>query len=216
MKPKILSPAELLNADFLTVYQAYEDYMLLKNYSKHTVSTYLCNFRKYHQWCESKTISDIYNQDYVKAYLVDRVKEGARWQTMNNIYSAMRKLFREVLLIEWSFKKLPRPKKERILPELISKQEVARLIRACSMLKHPIFVITVSRLFYPKSFKNIFVSNWISMIFRFKIGKLLFKLDCTTKNWDLTLNDFPYTPVLSNWNVYREIYIPLSYVIFPR
>ncbi len=51
---------------------------------------------------------------------------------MNNIYSAMRKLFREVLNIEWSFKKLPRSKRERHLPELISQADVEKLILGVS------------------------------------------------------------------------------------
>lgn len=48
----------------------------------------------------------------------------------------MRKLFKEVLDKEWRYKKMPRPNKERILPELISKQEVLRLIQGCRTQKH--------------------------------------------------------------------------------
>ena len=33
------------------VYREYEDYMLLKNYSKATLNTYLYNLRLYHRWC---------------------------------------------------------------------------------------------------------------------------------------------------------------------
>lgn len=55
----------------------------------------------------------------------------------------MRKLFKEVLEIPWSFKKLPRPKKERALPQLVSKQEVARLISACKHFKHQAILLTL-------------------------------------------------------------------------
>jgi len=85
----------------------------------------------------------MYDQDHVKAYLICRVKNGAKWQTMNNIYSAMRKLFRDVLEIEWSYKKMKRPKKERTLPELINKKEVVRLINGCKMLKHKTILATL-------------------------------------------------------------------------
>jgi len=117
--------------------------MLLKNHSGSTICTYLCNFRKYYEWCVENGIDRIYDQDSVRQYLIFRVRNGAKWQTMNNIYSAMRKLFREVLDIEWSYKKMKRPNKERALPELISKQEVSRLIQACDLIKHRAIMITL-------------------------------------------------------------------------
>lgn len=135
--------SDLIHADFDTVYKAYEDYMLLKNYSTSTLKTYLCNFRKYNEWCVVNAHPFIYNQEIVKSYLLHRVRHGAKWQTMNNIYSAMRKLFKEVLHLYWSMKKLPRPKKERHLPELISKQEIQKIISSCKVLKHRAILITL-------------------------------------------------------------------------
>lgn len=129
--------------DFDDIYKVYEDHMLLKNYSSATIKTYLSNFRRYHDWCLNTDQLDIYNQDTVKAYLIHRVRRGAKWQTMNNIYSAMRKLFRDVLELPWSFKKLPRAKKERVLPELISKKEVKRIIMSCKIEKHKAILITL-------------------------------------------------------------------------
>ena len=56
----------------------------------------------------------------------------------------MRKLFREVLNIEWSFKKLPRAKRERHLPELISQADVEKLILGVSKnIKHQTILITL-------------------------------------------------------------------------
>ena len=143
MKATNLSPEQLVQADYKTVYRAYEDYLLLKNYSHSTLKTYLCNFRKYHEWCCDNDYDFIYDQDIVKAYLLHRIRLGAKWQTMNNIYSAMRKLFKEVLHIYWSMKKLPRPKKERHLPELISKKDIQKIICSCNVLKHKAILITL-------------------------------------------------------------------------
>ena len=126
-----------------SIYNSYREYLLLKNYSKHTLNTYLCNFRLYHKWCTQRKIRKIYVQERVKQYLVYRIENGAKWQTMNNIYSAMRKLFREVLELEWSIKKVPRPKQERHLPELISQQEVFRIIQSCRLTKHRAILITL-------------------------------------------------------------------------
>lgn len=144
MQRSFLTPKQLIEGDFQIVHEAYKNYMLLINCSESTINTYLCNFRKYHEWCAGQDVQKIYDQMQVREYLLYRVQQGAKWQTMNNIYSAMRKLFREVLEIDWSFKKLPRPKKERTLPELISKTDVGNLIKGCEHnLKHQTIVITL-------------------------------------------------------------------------
>lgn len=143
MDPVYLTSAELFKADAVIVSKAYENHLLLKNYSSSTIKAYLSNFKRYYTWCQEEGIGMIYDQDHVKAYLLYRVKRGAKWQTMNNIYSAMRKLFKEVLQIGWSLSKLSRPKKERILPELVSKQEITKLILGCTHLKHRVILITL-------------------------------------------------------------------------
>lgn len=144
MRRSFLTPNQLLDSDFQTVREAYKDYMLLINCAESTINAYLSNFRLYHDWCVRQNVQDIYDQMQVREYLLYRVGQGAKWQTMNNIYSAMRKLFREVLEVDWSFKKLPRPKKERTLPQLISKSEVGKLIKGCQHnLKHQTIVITL-------------------------------------------------------------------------
>lgn len=125
------------------VCREYEDHMLLKNYSKATLNTYLSNLRLYQRWCMENNVENIYDQFSVREYLLFRVKNGAKWQTMNNIYSAMRKLFREVLMLEWNINKLPRPQKERHLPEMISKEEILRIILACKHLKHQALLVTL-------------------------------------------------------------------------
>lgn len=129
--------------DFEKVHDDYRGYMRLKNFSIATVKTYLSNFLRYIDWCVAEDITHPFDQDLVKAYLIFRVDNGAKWQTMNNIYSAMRKLFREVLYLDWSTKKLSRPRRERILPELISQLEIQRLILSCKHLKHRAILITL-------------------------------------------------------------------------
>ena len=67
-------------------------------------------------------------------------RNGRVSQTINGDYSAMRKFYREVRSLEWSFKKLPRPRKERSLPMIISQEEVKKLIESGSVFKHQVFL----------------------------------------------------------------------------
>ena len=135
---------ELTKAGYDRISKAYEDRLYLLNYATSTRTTYLSNFRRYYEYCLVHDVKKIYDQDSVKAYLIHRVRQGAKWQTMNSIYSAMRKLFKEVLDLPWSFRKLPRPRKERQLPEIISKEDVQSLIEGCSAnIKHQTILITL-------------------------------------------------------------------------
>ncbi|MFZ1703109.1 MAG: tyrosine-type recombinase/integrase [Saprospiraceae bacterium] len=133
----------MTTAQFNDTYRKYEDHLYLINASSCTRKAYLSNFRRYFLYCNENNIAEALQQEYVRQYLVYRVKNGAKWQTMNNIYSAMRKLFREVLQIDWSFKKLPRPKKERYLPQILSQQDVQKLIINASNTKHQAIIVTL-------------------------------------------------------------------------
>ena len=79
MRRSFLSPKQLIDSDFHTVHEAYKDYMLLKNCSESTINTYLCNFRKYHEWCTGQDIQVIYDQIQVREYLLYRVQHGAKF-----------------------------------------------------------------------------------------------------------------------------------------
>ena len=78
MKSRLLTPKQLASSDAKTVYVAYEEHMLLKNYSTATVKTYLCNLRKYLHWCHKNRIEHICEQETERAYLLYRVKHGAK------------------------------------------------------------------------------------------------------------------------------------------
>lgn len=52
----------------------------------------------------------------------------------------MFKFYREVLDIAWDVKHIPRPRKERSLPPVLSQQEVQRLIEHGAIFKHQVFM----------------------------------------------------------------------------
>lgn len=133
----------MTKTEFKSVYTKYEDYLFVTNASVYTRKAYLSNFKRYFIYCFNNGIEDVLIQENVKKYLVFRTRNGAKWQTMNNIYSAIKKLFVEILYLEWSFKKLPRPKMEFTLPRILSKEEVQKLINSVSNLKHQTIMITL-------------------------------------------------------------------------
>ncbi|MBK7633152.1 MAG: hypothetical protein IPJ13_01870 [Saprospiraceae bacterium] len=70
------------------------------------------------------------SDDIVRKYLLFRFDAGKDWQTVNSDYSAIQKWFKNVLMLSWSLTKLPRARKEKKLPFILSKEDVVKIIEA--------------------------------------------------------------------------------------
>jgi site-specific recombinase XerD len=83
------------------------------------------------------------SSDVVRQYLLGRFEGGKDWQTVNSDYSAIQKWFKNVLFLEWSLKKLPRPKKEKKLPLIFSKEDIIKIIEAAPTFKQQVLLTTI-------------------------------------------------------------------------
>lgn len=116
--------------------RAYEELLILKNFSKTTRSMYLRTLKSFLRFCKRKFPRDPLSQDLARQYILSRHKQGRSWSTINCDYSSLRKYFKEVLEIEWLLKKMPRPKKGRSLPQILSEQDVLKLINCAATYKN--------------------------------------------------------------------------------
>ena len=121
----------------------YEDYLILKNFSKATRSMYLRTTKSFLRFAQRKHGTKPLSQDIARAYILHRLKAGRSWSTINCDYSALRKYFKEVLQLDWYLKKTPRPRREDALPTILSKHDVVRLINHASCFKHQVFITFV-------------------------------------------------------------------------
>lgn len=116
------------------------EWLVLRNYSAATVSAYTTALGQFLAWRSSVGLGVTIAQEDARRYLLHRYDQGRRWQTINGDYSAMQKFFVHVLGQEWKVDHLPRPRKERSLPAVLSVQEVERLINAGKTYKHQVFM----------------------------------------------------------------------------
>lgn len=122
---------------------SYDEYLILKNYSSATRKMYLRTLKSFLRFASRKHPHSELSQELARQYIISRHKEGKSWSTINCDYSSLRKYFREVLCSEWSLRKMPRPRKERSLPRIISMQDVTRLISNAATYKHQVFITFV-------------------------------------------------------------------------
>jgi len=123
--------------------QAFEDYLILKNFSSTTRKMYLRTLKSFLRYAARKHPRSVISQDLARQYIIQRHKQGKSWSTINCDYSSLRKYFREVLIAEWTLKKMPRPRKEKSLPQIISIQDVTKLINSAATYKHQVFITFV-------------------------------------------------------------------------
>ncbi len=123
-----------------TNFEAFRDWMTLRNYASATIKSYSSHLRQFLLWRQRLGNTGAIEQDEIKAYLTERSDQGLAWRSINVAYSALQMFFTSVLRREWSVEHLPRPRSERSLPTILSVDEVERLINAATMLKHQAFI----------------------------------------------------------------------------
>lgn len=116
-------------------------FMELKNFSQKTIKCYLMYMKEYVRYFK-KSPDQLGSQEVLKylCYLKDEKKSS--WSGINIAYSALRFFYESVLGRYWDVKKLPRPKLNKMLPAILSPQEVKSLIESTKNPKHRIALMT--------------------------------------------------------------------------
>lgn len=115
--------------------------MELRNYSPHTINAYLWHVRAFEKLF-GKSAGEL-GEEEIRSYLhylttTKRVSSS----NINIGYSALKFLYVHVLERDWNVNKLPRAKKEKKLPLVLSCHEVKRLFDVVNNVKHRLILMT--------------------------------------------------------------------------
>ncbi|MDB4286317.1 site-specific integrase [bacterium] len=105
-----------------------------ENYSPSTIKAYVQTVKTLalHYRCCPSVLTD----EQIGNYLGFVRGRGCAWSTVNAFYNGIKWFYTRVVEKEWNHWQLPRPRREKRLPEILSKEEVRRLIEAIENLKH--------------------------------------------------------------------------------
>ena len=124
-----------------TLREKFIQQMLLKGYSQRTIRTYvslLASFARHYN-CSP----DMVSIDQIRDYLQENITEGKRSKSwVNQMISAIKLLYCDVLKREWSPLDIPRPRHDKKLPVVLSWVEVQKIITAHKNIKHKAILIT--------------------------------------------------------------------------
>ena len=125
------------------VMKAYTDVLISKRMSLNTIRNYGSAFIKFLEYHPSKTIDEITQGD-IRTYLSHLGKQKISESTMHTAVNAIKFYFRDVCYHSNIFlDKIDRPKKAITLKNILSVEEIDRLLRATDNLKHCAILYTL-------------------------------------------------------------------------
>ncbi|HCA78860.1 MAG TPA: integrase [Bacteroidetes bacterium] len=115
----------------------------LRSYSPRTMESYLGSVRALFDFFPSQSPRAL-TETEVRNYLLHLLeKRKLANGTVNQVFNALRFLFVEVYKKPFVIGSLPRPKKEKQLPTILSEEEVARILSSIDNLKHKTMMMLV-------------------------------------------------------------------------
>jgi len=123
------------------ILNAVKNELNIRNYSTKTIKAYLNHVKRFVQFC-NKDYKEINNDD-IKSYLLKHIDEGKSSVYIDQAISALGFLFKEVYnSMDFKFD-IKRPKRERKLPNILNKEEVANIVLAIDNLKHKALIMLI-------------------------------------------------------------------------
>ena len=117
-------------------YETVRRELRLRNYSHKTIKAYLSCLRSFVRYFQPRHPRDLSNED-IRSYLLHLLTDEKQAAgTVNQVFNALRLLYVDLYDMPFVIGKLPRPQKERKLPDVLSENEVMRIIRAVANIKH--------------------------------------------------------------------------------
>jgi len=117
--------------------------LLLRNYSRHTIKTYLHMFRQFLKYLYPMPLHQV-NKTHITKYhlwLITDLKVSASYQ--NQSINAIKFYIEKVLKHPITVYELERPTKQKTLPQVLSLAEVYQIIEATRNLKHRTILSTI-------------------------------------------------------------------------
>jgi len=120
----------------------YEEYLekvreecLIRNRSSRTADTYVHNIIHFMRWADNKPMEELTLQD-ARNFILYKRHAGIKAATCNCYNSSICFLYKHVLHIPWDQDTVPRMKLDKKLPEILSLEEIEKLIDTATDIRN--------------------------------------------------------------------------------
>lgn len=124
-------------------YEKVKEELRLRNYSYKTIKSYLSCLRNFVKYIHPKHPRNITNEE-IKKYMLHLI-DDKKWEasTVNQAFNALRFLYVELYKMPFVISSLPRPKKEKKLPDILSQEDVLKIFSCVENLKHKTLLMLI-------------------------------------------------------------------------
>lgn len=193
-----------LPANYRVCPTSYLDKLELRKYANNTVKTYVSSFETFINYYHSKKLALI-NENDVRMYILKLIQEGKSNSYINSAINSIKFYYESVLGMPNRFYEIERPRKEKKLPKILSKEEVLSIIANTNNLKHKCIV---SLLYSSGIRRNELVNLKITDI---DSRRMLVRIEAAKGNKDrYTLLS---NSLLKDLRVYYQQYKPKKYIV---
>ena len=130
------APIKLPSVEGIAQIKKFKYWLMSRRYSDSTITTYTEALRYFLTFFNEKPVAEIDNNDVIRynnEYILNNKLSGS---FQNQIVNAIKLFFSTVRETKIELDKIHRPKREKLLPNVLSKEEVKLILNAHSNLKH--------------------------------------------------------------------------------
>ncbi len=131
-----IAPLPHLGMDKIAHVEKFKRYLNTKRYSESTVKTYTESLKSFLLFYVDKDVSSIDNEDVIHFYQEYIIKRKLSSSFQNQIINAIKLYFSTIKEKAIQIEKIYRPKNEKLLPNVLSKEEVKKILDAHINVKH--------------------------------------------------------------------------------
>ncbi len=125
-----------LNEEGQLAVRAFQSWMRSRRYSENTIKTYTEALKSFLVYHNEKPIIEITNDDVVRYNNDYILRNNLSASYQNQIVNAIKLYFKTIRDRKIELDKIHRPKRAKVLPNVLSKEEVKKILEAHSNLKH--------------------------------------------------------------------------------
>lgn len=123
--------------------QGYLDLLIQKRYSQSTIKTYTSYLKDFIEYFNGRELKEIAKDEINQYILVLIKKKNISPSQQNQRINAIKFYYEKILNFPKQYYNIERPRKEKVLPKVISEQEVLAILQALENLKHKTIIATI-------------------------------------------------------------------------
>jgi integrase/recombinase XerD len=130
------APIKRPSTEGIAQIEKFKHWLLSKRYSNSTITTYTEALKTFLTFYNDKAVAEINNDDVIRYNNEYILNNNLSASYQNQIVNAIKLFFSTIRETKIEIDKIHRPKREKLLPNVLSKEEVKLILNAHSNLKH--------------------------------------------------------------------------------